>query len=64
MCQNCDSHCCNLDFNKTVEPDNQTYTVGKITCSPQEGWVCPLCGGVYSPTVQLCFFCGENKVTC
>ncbi len=31
---------------------------------PQEGWVCPKCGRVYSPTTFMCYYCGEEeKVT-
>lgn len=30
----------------------------------QQGWVCPKCGRVYSPTTSMCFFCsGNNTVT-
>lgn len=27
-----------------------------------QGWECPKCGKVYSPTVQLCFSCGNDNV--
>jgi len=27
------------------------------------GWVCPLCGRVFSPTVTECESCNENKTT-
>lgn len=25
---------------------------------PQQGWECPKCGRVYSPTQDMCLFCG------
>ena len=37
-----------MDF-MGVEPFNQ-------------GWVCPKCGRVYSPTTPMCYYCG-NAVT-
>lgn len=28
------------------------------------GWVCPICGRVYSPTTSMCYYCGgELKTT-
>ena len=30
---------------------------------PQQGWECPKCGGVYSPTTPQCFRCPEQTVT-
>lgn len=27
---------------------------------PLEGWRCPVCGRVYSPTTSMCFFCNGN----
>ena len=28
------------------------------------GWVCPICGRVYSPTTPMCCYCGgEQKTT-
>ena len=29
-----------------------------------QGWVCPKCGRVYSPTTFMCYYCGgEEKTT-
>lgn len=32
------------------------YTFGPI----QMGWCCPKCGRVYSPTQEMCLYCGGN----
>lgn len=30
----------------------------------QQGWQCPVCGRVYSPTVMMCLYCGnEEEIT-
>jgi len=29
---------------------------------PQQGWQCPICGRVYSPTTAMCFYCGHTKI--
>ena len=26
-----------------------------------QGWQCPICKRVYSPFVQMCFYCGEKE---
>lgn len=26
-----------------------------------QGWVCPKCGRVYSPSTQMCVYCGGNS---
>ena len=26
----------------------------------ETGWKCPICGRVYSPSTQMCFYCGNN----
>lgn len=26
-----------------------------------EGWRCPQCGRVYSPTTSMCFYCSNQK---
>ena len=32
--------------------------------SAPQGWVCPKCGRVYSPTTPMCFYCGsEDHIT-
>ena len=28
---------------------------------PQQGWQCPLCGRVYSPTTTMCLYCGNGE---
>lgn len=27
-----------------------------------KGWQCPICGGVYSPTTPMCFYCGNKEI--
>lgn len=27
------------------------------------GWACPKCGHVYSPTVFVCYYCGNESYT-
>lgn len=29
----------------------------------QQGWICPKCGRVYSPSTSMCFYCGNESVT-
>ena len=29
----------------------------------QQGWQCPVCKRVYSPTTQMCLYCGNGVVT-
>ena len=28
-----------------------------------QGWVCPICGRVYSPSTPMCFYCQNNGQT-
>lgn len=39
--------------------------IGRIGDFPntfaQQGWQCPICGRVYSPTTAMCFYCGNQK---
>ena len=28
-----------------------------------QGWQCPICGRVYSPTTPMCWYCGNQKIT-
>ena len=28
---------------------------------PQQGWQCPICRRVYSPTTAMCFYCGNGE---
>ena len=34
----------------------------EIGFAPQ-GWQCPVCKRVYSPTTPMCYYCGNNVVT-
>jgi len=38
-----------------------TSTIGDINFGPQQGWMCPCCGRVYSPTTIMCMYCGGDK---
>ena len=29
----------------------------------QQGWQCPICKRVYSPTTPMCYYCGNGVVT-
>ena len=29
----------------------------------QQGWQCPVCKRVYSPTTPMCWYCGNGTVT-
>lgn len=29
-----------------------------------QGWQCPVCKRVYSPTVPMCYYCGNKKSQC
>lgn len=28
----------------------------------QQGWQCPVCKRVYSPTTTMCYYCGNEKI--
>lgn len=45
--------------NNNVIPGVQTIN----TYLGQQGWICPKCGRVYSPTTSMCFYCGNNNFT-
>ena len=50
-------------FTITSTP-GQTVWVTTLHADPTvTGWVCPLCGRVFSPTVTECESCNENKTT-
>lgn len=37
-----------------------------LTCEDhfaQQGWECPKCGRVYSPTTSMCMYCGNETVS-
>ena len=38
------------------------YNPNYINWAP-EGWRCPVCGRVYSPTTPMCFYCSNQEVT-
>lgn len=27
----------------------------------QQGWQCPICGRVYSPSTTMCYYCGSGQ---
>ena len=27
----------------------------------QQGWQCPICGRIYSPTTMMCLYCGNRE---
>ena len=29
----------------------------------QEGWMCPICKRIYSPTTPMCWYCGGEQKT-
>lgn len=45
------SECIRKSFNHTAE-----QFIHYVPC--QQGWVCPKCGRVYSPSTAMCFYCG------
>ena len=34
-----------------------------IDLTAPQGWICPKCGRVYSPTTFMCFYCGGQTIT-
>lgn len=34
-----------------------------VITGPQQGWQCPLCKNIYSPTTSMCYSCSSSKVT-
>lgn len=47
MCSSCQAQ---------LKPNQSTYQFY------QQGWVCPKCGRVYSPTTVMCMYCGHFVV--
>lgn len=33
----------------------------EINFGVQQGWQCPICKRVYSPTTIMCLYCGDTK---
>lgn len=33
----------------------------EIDLQVQQGWQCPICKKVYSPTTIMCLYCGDTK---
>jgi len=29
----------------------------------EQGWQCPICKRVYAPSVPMCFYCGNTRIT-
>lgn len=49
----------NLKLKKVLQAEGLLYPD-----IPPQGWECPKCGRVYSPTVPMCLYCGgEQTVT-
>ena len=34
-----------------------------IDLTAPQGWVCPKCGRVYSPTTPMCYYCGGEQTS-
>ena len=40
---------------------DRTYTgLEPFTFTSNQGWQCPCCKKVYSPTTPMCFYCGNQ----
>lgn len=39
-----------------------TNWLGNYPAMTQQGWVCPCCRRVYSPSTPMCFSCGNQTV--
>jgi len=37
------------------------YDPNYIKWGSSQGWTCPKCGRVYSPTTPMCFYCGDGN---
>lgn len=38
----------------------ETRTSGYVNTTANYGWVCPICGSVYSPTTVECYKCNKS----
>lgn len=45
-----------LSCQAQLKPNQSTYQFY------QQGWICPKCGRVYSPTTIMCLYCGNPMV--
>ena len=37
-----------------------TWTRSDDSFFARQGWICPKCGRVYSPSTEMCLYCGGN----
>ena len=37
-----------------------TWTKSDDSLFARQGWICPKCGRVYSPSTEMCLYCGGN----
>lgn len=49
-------------MNDDVTKSN-TYLLNTQSGFIQQGWQCPICKRVYSPSTPCCFYCGDNSTT-
>ena len=46
-------------YDKSSRKDK--YTMEIETQCLQQGWQCPICKRIYSPTTSMCFYCGNQE---
>ena len=71
-CRNCNKHWSSSDYRRQSYPLPPLKSwIGTEIEEPnyigQMGWICPKCGGVYSPTMHYCMHCTQPKaptITC
>ena len=57
-CQKCNHHWSSYAYNRKYLGTCLNYNPPKINEYPVSmGWICPKCGGVYSPTMYYCMKC-------
>lgn len=42
-------------------PITTTYNSSEEPIPKVYGWICPKCGRAYSPSTDMCLYCGDNK---